>query len=110
MKTAGAVALGVAGAAVLSALAIDVADTAILGAVAAAAGGAILSNNPSTKKSLGGEDEEGALPADEDKEMEPRITGAGQPGVAIAAGILSAFDAGKSLVKALDSREEKEEE
>lgn len=100
-KTAGYVALGVAGAAMLSALAVDVTDAAILGAVAAAAGGAAMSNGSkgskkSSKKADGSEEEGSEFGSDAMEER--KITGAGEAGVVIAAGLLSALDAGKSLL------------
>jgi len=108
-RTAGYVALGVAGAAMLSAFAIDVADTAVLGAVVAAAGGAALSSkNGSAAKKKDSLSEDGTENTDEIEE--PLITGAGQPGVVIAAGILSALDAGKSVAKALSGESETRED
>lgn len=114
-KTAGYVALGVAGAALLSAVAVDIADTAMLGAMAAAAGGAALSTATPKKggKTAQASSEEG------DVEMEGeeggtsaapmRVTGAGEPGLIIAAGLASAFDAGQALVRALDGSSDGEE-
>jgi hypothetical protein len=104
--TAGYVALGVAGAAVLGALAIDVADTAVLGAMVAAAGGAALSGGASKGgKGAAGEGAAGEGAAG-DVEVEggaPRPSaGAGEPGIIMAAGLMSAFDAGKAMVQALD--------
>lgn len=110
-KTAGAVALGVAGAALLSALAIDVADTAIMGAVAVAAGSAALSGSNGSKRSKSadtGADEEIAGGGEPVEEGERRITGAGEAGVIIAAGLMSAYDAGKSIVTALDGQKQSE--
>jgi hypothetical protein len=106
-KTAGALALGVAGAALLSALAIDVADTAILGAVAAAAGGAVLSGSGSSTKAsrksttLTEDGEEVEIEEETTAEEERKITGAGETGVIIAAGLMSAFDAGRSMVESM---------
>jgi len=100
-KTAGTLALGVAGAALLSALAIDVADTAILGAVAAAAGGAVLSGTgPKASRKSTAITEEGDEEAENDDIVSEKlqITGAGETGVIIAAGLLSALDAGRSMV------------
>lgn len=84
----------------LSALAIDVADTAVLGAVAAAASGAVLAGSSTSKAKSGAAD---SSEGDEgEAEGETRITGAGKPGLVIAAGLLSAFDAGKSMVDVLN--------
>lgn len=114
-KTAGAVALGVAGAALLSALAIDVADTAIMGAVAVAAGSAALSGSTSSKKKS---QKDGAVESLDDPaqrgdfqlEGENRTTTSTEPGVIIAAGIMSALDAGKAVVKSFDKDVERDEE
>ena len=97
-KTAGYVALGVAGAAMLSALAVDVTDAAILGAVAAAAGGAAMNNGTKGSKAssevkLDEEGNESTIDVQERK-----IKGAGEAGVVMAAGVLSAFDMGKSIL------------
>jgi hypothetical protein len=114
-KTAGALALGVAGAALLSALAIDVADTAIIGAVAAAAGGAVLSGTgvtPSTKasrKTITAEVGE-EVEVEEVISEERNITGAGEAGVIIAAGLASAFDIGRAMVDSMTSGAVEEEE
>ena len=113
-KTAGAVALGVAGAALLSALAIDVADTAIMGAVAVAAGSAALSSgsNGSAKKKKSSAQNGGEIDSAEsgdahveresESESSQSTTTVTEPGVIIAAGIMSALDAGKAVVKSLD--------
>lgn len=77
---AGMVAAGVAGAALLSGLAIDVADTAVLGAFAVAAGSAAFGTK-SSGKTGDGEDEK-ALSK--------------EPGTIIAAGLAAAFDQTKS--------------
>lgn len=109
-KTAGAVALGVAGAALLSALAVDVADTAIIGAMAVAAGSAALGGSSSkTKKSTTSslEDGEKAEEGEEGvvvEEEERKITGAGETGVIIAAGLLSAYDATKAMVDSVSKK------
>lgn len=111
-KTAGALALGVAGAALLSALAIDVTETAVVGALAVAAGGAALQGaTPSAAKAskAAGEDEEEEEGADaelvpEAEGDERRIKGAGETGVIIAAGILSALDAGKKAAEMLGAK------
>jgi hypothetical protein len=113
-KTAGAVALGVAGAALLSALAIDVADTAIMGAVAVAAGSAALSGSSSSKKKTQKDEEmetleESVQRGDSQLEGENRATST-EPGVIIAAGIMSALDAGKAVVKSFDKEVERDEE
>ncbi|KAL4529306.1 hypothetical protein Ndes2526B_g04135 [Nannochloris sp. 'desiccata'] len=107
-KTAGALALGVAGAALFSALAIDIADTAIIGAVAAAAGGAVLSGSGSAsstkasrKTAAATEDGGEEVETEEFVPQERKITGAGETGVILAAGLLSAFDAGRSMVDSM---------
>jgi hypothetical protein len=109
-KTAGYVALGVAGAAVLSALAIDVTDAAVMGAMAAAAGSAAMtSKGAAGKKTLSGDGESEAADDDgtEGEEVpERRITGAGEAGVIIAAGLMSALDVGKAMAKSLDATSE----
>jgi hypothetical protein len=94
-KTAGFVAMGVAAGAVLSALAIDasiVADVAMIGAVAAAAAG-----TSSAAKSGGSSgDEEGAVKGNGDEANKV----SSEPGVVMAAGLMGAIDAGKSVMKA----------
>jgi hypothetical protein len=105
-KTAGALAFGVAGAALLSTLAIDIADTAIIGAVAAAAGGAVFSGTGTgaSRKTTAITEEGGEeVETEEIVSKERQITGAGETGVIIAAGLLSAFDAGRSMVDSMTS-------
>lgn len=75
-KTAGMVAAGVAGAALLSTFAVDIVDGAVLSAFAVAAGGAALGSPKSSKKG----DEEGG----------EKVTS--EPGTIIAAGLASAWD------------------
>ena len=74
-KTAGMVAAGVAGAALLSTFAVDIVDGAVLSAFAVAAGGAALGSSKSSKT----EGEEGE-----------KVTS--EPGAIIAAGLASAWD------------------
>ena len=113
-KTAGAVALGVAGAAMLSALAVDVSETAIIGAMAVAAGSAALNSSGSkTKKSTSGSSEdgdeiEGGIAVEEDEER--KITGAGETGVIIAAGLLTAFDVTKAAVDSVGKKSDDADE
>ena len=74
-KTAGIVAAGVAGAALLSTFAVDIVDGAVLSAFAVAAGGAALGSS----KSKSGDQDEG-----------DKVTS--EPGAIIAAGLASAWD------------------
>lgn len=75
-KTAGMVAAGVAGAALLSTFAVDIMDGAVLSAFAVAAGGAALGSSKSSK--------------DGDQDEGDKVTS--EPGAIIAAGIASAWD------------------
>lgn len=94
---AGMVAAGVAGAALLSGLAVDVADTAVLGAFAVAAGSAAFG----TKSS--GKSENGSADQDEDGVSSQKSLSK-EPGTIIAAGLAAAFDqtTGKNTKKTQD--------
>lgn len=83
---AGMVAAGVAGAALLSGLAVDVADTAVLGAFAVAAGSAAFGTKTSGKP----ETEEGTMATSDNDKAEKALSK--EPGTIIAAGLAAAFD------------------
>lgn len=106
--TAGMVAAGVAGAALLGGLAVDMADTAVLGAFAVAAGSAAfgpksVKKNQKTNTLLDDTDtpETDTLPTPpsegDEEEKDRAIT---EPGTIIAAGLLSAFEQGNKVVNA----------
>lgn len=86
-KTAGYVAVGLAGAAAFSALAIDVTDVAIMSAVVAAASGAAMTGKKSS--------------VEETSKMS-----SADPGVAIAAGVLSAFDVATEALKNINGHKD----
>lgn len=94
-KTAGYVALGVAGVAAASALAIDVTDVAVMGALVAAAGGAAVKNG--SKKSSESE-VEGDKDGEEEHLIMKKKPSSADPGVALAAGVLTAYELGKSAI------------
>lgn len=92
--TAGMVAAGVAGAALLSTFAVDIADTAVLGAFAVAAGSAALGTKPKKATDSAQEDQD-----KESEENDVSIVEASEekalsqdPGTIIAAGLAAAFD------------------
>lgn len=92
--TAGMVAAGVAGAALLSTFAVDIADTAVLGAFAVAAGSAALGTKP--KKVVDPAEEQ---QDEESEENDVTVVEASEekalsqdPGTIIAAGLAAAFD------------------
>jgi hypothetical protein len=93
-KTAGYVALGVAGVAAASALAIDVTDVAVMGALVAAAGGGAAVKNGSKTRSVSKGEEEG----EEERLIVKKRPSSADPAVALAAGVLTAFELGKSAV------------
>lgn len=101
---AGMVAAGVAGAALLSGLAVDVADTAVLGAFAVAAGSAAFG----TKSS--GKSENGSADLDDDAVTSQKSLSK-EPGTIIAAGLAAAFDqtTGKNTKKTQDVAAEENE-
>lgn len=100
--TAGMVAAGVAGAALLGGLAVDMADTAVLGAFAVAAGSAAFGpksakKNQKTDTVL---DETDTLPTPSEGDEEEKDRAITEPGTIIAAGLLSAIEQGTKVVNA----------
>ena len=97
-KKAGYVAAGVAGAALLSTFAVDLVDTAVLGAFAVAAGGAAFSgkSSGSGSKEEGADTAEATANGEEDGEEERKVST--EPGTIVAAGVLSAIEAGKEVL------------
>ncbi|GAB4818651.1 hypothetical protein N2152v2_005697 [Parachlorella kessleri] len=107
-KTAGYVAMGVAAGALMSALTVDVAEMAVMGAVLAAAGNAALSTsnaNGTSRKEM----EDGAEGADlgdgaeeEGSVGRRRRPSAAEPGLFMAAAVLSAFDKVQTVLVSTD--------
>jgi hypothetical protein len=93
-KTAGYVALGVAGVAAASALAIDVTDVAVMGALVAAAGGGAAVRKGSKTIYVSEGEEEG----EEESLIMKKKPSSADPAVALAAGVLTAFELGKSAI------------
>ena len=96
-KTAGYVAAGVAGAALLSTFAVDVIDVSVVGAFAVAAGSAALgSQNMKKSKSDEDQSEEQLTDVTVEKVGVSDTKVSSEPGTIIAAGLLSAWEAGKA--------------
>ena len=85
---AGMVAAGVAGAALLSGLAVDIADTAVLGAFGVAAGSAAFGTKPTGKT---GTSTNGSAELDVEEDISGKALSK-EPGTIIAAGLAAAFE------------------
>ena len=93
--------MGVAAGALLSALAVDITDIAIMGAVGAAMGSVALSNPGGPKGSSGSSSSNGTGVGEQGEEggegAAPR-RGTSEPGLFVAAGILAAVDGAKKVL------------